>query len=149
MSEQRLIDAKNLMKTIKQHNYLLRNLLNSTDYGMFTLGIQQAVDEQPTIDLETLPIVQELQAELEQVKKERDELASLSGKLVFLCDPPKEWRDRLFMRIQGRMLGDYMGSGYPFVDAFNRIYTEFEEKSSDGAYEALKKAAEVELQERS
>ena len=73
MNEHRLIDAKNLMKTIKQHNYLLSTRLNSTDYGMFTIGIQQAVDEQPTIDPETLPIVQELRAELERVTRERDD----------------------------------------------------------------------------
>lgn len=46
----RLIDADELMKTIKAHHYLLKTHLNSTDYGMFTLGIQHAVDEQPIVD---------------------------------------------------------------------------------------------------
>lgn len=49
----RLIDADKLMETIKVHHYpLVVKGLNSTDYGMFTLGIQQAVDEQPTVEAE-------------------------------------------------------------------------------------------------
>lgn len=50
MSEVRLIDANALMETIRAHDYLLRAHFNSTDNGMFTIGIQQAVDEQPTVD---------------------------------------------------------------------------------------------------
>ena len=51
----RLIDAYSLMETIKNHHYLLKSHVNSTDYGMFTIGIQQAVDEQSTID--AVPVV--------------------------------------------------------------------------------------------
>ncbi|HWS31039.1 MAG TPA: hypothetical protein VN512_13115 [Clostridia bacterium] len=50
MSEQRLIDANALMDVIRQHDYPLAQKHGSVDNGMFTLGIQQAVDEQPTID---------------------------------------------------------------------------------------------------
>ena len=46
----RLIDADALMDTIRQHEYRLVTKQGSIDYGMFTPGIQQAVDEQPTID---------------------------------------------------------------------------------------------------
>lgn len=47
----RLIDADALMETIRAHDYLLRvPYSNGTDNGMFTNGIQQAVDEQPTVD---------------------------------------------------------------------------------------------------
>lgn len=46
----RLIDADALMETIRAHEYPLRSYFNSTDNGMFTIGIQQAVDEQPTVD---------------------------------------------------------------------------------------------------
>ena len=46
----RLIDADALMDVIKQHEYRLATKQGSIDYGMFTLGIQQAVDEQPTVD---------------------------------------------------------------------------------------------------
>ena len=51
----RLIDADALMDTIKQHEYRLATKQGSIDYGMFTSGIQQAVDEHPTID--AVPVV--------------------------------------------------------------------------------------------
>lgn len=46
----RLIDADALMKVIREHDYPLRSHLNSTDNGMFTIGVQQAVDDAPAID---------------------------------------------------------------------------------------------------
>lgn len=49
-SGNRLIDADALMNIIRQHEYRLATKQGSIDYGMFTLGIQQAVDEQPTVD---------------------------------------------------------------------------------------------------
>ncbi|MBC8532252.1 hypothetical protein [Gehongia tenuis] len=51
----RLIDADELMATIKMHDYPLRGHYNSTDRGMWTAGIQQAIDEAPTID--AVPVV--------------------------------------------------------------------------------------------
>lgn len=45
----RLIDADALMQIIREHDYPLKAHFNSTDNGMFTIGIQQAVDETPTI----------------------------------------------------------------------------------------------------
>ena len=51
----RLIDADAFMNVIRQHEYRLATKNGSIDYGMFTLGIQQAVDEQPTID--AVPVV--------------------------------------------------------------------------------------------
>ena len=50
MEERRLIDANELMDVIRQHEYRLATKQGSIDYGMFTLGIQQSVDEQPTVD---------------------------------------------------------------------------------------------------
>ena len=49
-NDNRLIDADALMDVIRQHEYRLATKQGSIDYGMFTLGIQQAVDEQKTID---------------------------------------------------------------------------------------------------
>ena len=46
----RLIDADALMETIQDNEYELLTKHNSKGNGMFTLGIQQAVDEAPTID---------------------------------------------------------------------------------------------------
>ena len=51
----RPIDADALMNVIRQHEYRLATKQGSIDYGMFTLGIQQAVDEQQTID--AVPVV--------------------------------------------------------------------------------------------
>lgn len=45
----RIIDADKLKITIKEHEYLLINAINSHDYGMFTTGIYQAIDEQPEL----------------------------------------------------------------------------------------------------
>lgn len=49
-NDKRLIDANELMDVIRQHEYRLATKQGSIDYGMFTLGIQQSVDEQPTVD---------------------------------------------------------------------------------------------------
>lgn len=51
----RLIDADELIKTIKANHYQLKSHLNSTDYGMFTIGIQYAINEQTTFD--AVPVV--------------------------------------------------------------------------------------------
>ena len=48
----RLIDADALKESVHAHDYVLKDCLNSTDKGMFTVGIMQAIDEQPTIDAE-------------------------------------------------------------------------------------------------
>ena len=45
----RLIDADALMAEIRAHDYLLTAMCNSRENGMFTVGIQQAVDEADTI----------------------------------------------------------------------------------------------------
>lgn len=45
----RLIDADKLMKVIEENDYMLRGYYNTTDRGMFTIGIKQAIDEAPTI----------------------------------------------------------------------------------------------------
>lgn len=47
----RYIDADELLETIQQHDYLLATRNGSIDNGMFTIGIKQAVDEQPTADV--------------------------------------------------------------------------------------------------
>jgi hypothetical protein len=46
----RYIDADALKESVHAHDYVLKDCLNSTDKGMFTVGIMQAIDEQPTID---------------------------------------------------------------------------------------------------
>lgn len=46
----RLIDADEFLKTIYSHQYMLADRCNGVDCGMFTVGIKQAVDEQPVVD---------------------------------------------------------------------------------------------------
>lgn len=44
-------DLDALMEVIREHDYPLVDKHNSQDCGMFTAGIQQAVDELPTADV--------------------------------------------------------------------------------------------------
>ena len=48
----RLIDADVLIKTIRENDYLVVDYFNSKDRGMFTSGILQAIDEQPSVQPE-------------------------------------------------------------------------------------------------
>lgn len=48
----RYIDADKLKEVITANDYLLIDHINSKDRGMFTVGIMQAIDEQPTADVE-------------------------------------------------------------------------------------------------
>ena len=47
----RYIDADALMETVREYDYPLVTKHNSHGNGMFTIGIQQAIDEQPTTDV--------------------------------------------------------------------------------------------------
>ena len=57
--EQRLIDANVLKNTITKHSYIVRDRINSTGEGMFTVGIMQAIDEQPTIEAIPISFIEE------------------------------------------------------------------------------------------
>ena len=46
----RLIDADALKEIISGNSYILRDSINSMNFGMFWDGIEQAIDESPTID---------------------------------------------------------------------------------------------------
>lgn len=134
----RLIDAERFEELFNQQVEL-----GATD--LFD-AVEDALQDTESIDSETLPIVQELRKELERVTRERDEITNLCGKLVMICDQPRDKWKEVFQKYNLSMFGDYMGSGYPFVDAFNRIYDEFIETSSDGAYKLVKESAEKEFQ---
>lgn len=47
----RYIDADKLYELIRTNDYKLATKNGSIDYGMFTVGIKQAIDEQPTADV--------------------------------------------------------------------------------------------------
>ena len=48
----KFIDTDILFKNIVDHHYLMVSSSNSTDYGMFTVGIKQAIDECPAADVQ-------------------------------------------------------------------------------------------------
>lgn len=45
------VDTDKLLDLINAHHYKLADKDNSMDYGMFTVGIKQAIDEMPTADV--------------------------------------------------------------------------------------------------
>lgn len=51
----RLIDADALKEVISGNSYILRDSINSMNFGMFWEGIEQAIDESPTVD--AVPVV--------------------------------------------------------------------------------------------
>lgn len=51
----RLIDADALKEIISGNSYILRDSINSMNFGMFWDGIEQAIDESPTVD--AVPVV--------------------------------------------------------------------------------------------
>lgn len=50
MTNNDLISREALKKVITENHYLLSAKNNSTDYGMFTTGIMQAIDNAPTVE---------------------------------------------------------------------------------------------------
>lgn len=75
MADQRLIDANALRADWLENG--------ENEYVYDTNSFLSSIDDAPTIDHETLPIVQQLRAELERVKAERD--AAVSD-LKTICD---------------------------------------------------------------
>lgn len=45
------IDKEAIRKIIHEHHYLLSDSYNSRDWGMFTIGIDQAIDDVPAADV--------------------------------------------------------------------------------------------------
>lgn len=137
MNEQRLIDFAQLYDSISD------NWCGSE--VAFVSDILNFIKDSTIINPENLPIVKELRDQLTKVMAERNEIATLCGKLIAICDQPRDIQKEVFRKYNLSMFGDYLGSGYPFVDTFNRIYDEFIETSSDGAYKLVKESAEKEF----
>ena len=106
------------------------------------------IKDSPIIDPETLSVVRVIREELERIRAERDEITNLCGKLVVICDQPRDKWKEVFQKYNLSMFGDYMGSGYPFVDAFNRIIADFMLTMSDGTYKSVMEAANKEIQNK-
>lgn len=47
----RYIDAAALYASIAKDTYMLRDRINSRDYGMYLIGIKQKIEEAPTADV--------------------------------------------------------------------------------------------------
>lgn len=75
----------------------------------------------------------------------KDAAVHLAGRLVALCNPPKDMNDKLFRKHINRP-GDYMGSGYDFIDGFNRVFDEFEQVADEQLYRAVRDVVEYEIQ---
>lgn len=52
-----LISREALKKVITANHYLLSAKNNSTDYGMFTTGIMEAIDNAPTVEPQKVEII--------------------------------------------------------------------------------------------
>ena len=65
--------------------------------------------------------------------------AKMIAKLFILCCPKREDYEKVFRRMNTSRIVDYMGSGYPFVDSFERIYDEYCENVSESFHERVKK----------
>lgn len=63
--------------------------------------------------------------------------AEVIAKLFLLCAVPQEEQNKLFRRLQVGA-GDYMGSGYAFIDAFNKLYEEYLYSVPDTLYGIIK-----------
>jgi len=111
----RLINADALKETINAHDYVLKDCLNTTDKGMFTVGIMQAIDEQPTVDAVPLDgsflkmskgsyVIYQREWLYEHLEQEFDILRSASGKPTIDAEPVKRgmWT---FIRLTDKDLG--------------------------------------------
>ena len=90
---------------------------------------------------------EQLKAQLSTTNKRLEAAVELAGKLIALCDVPKEWRDKLFRRHVNRP-GVYMGSGYDFLDGFYRLFDDFSETADEETYRAVRLVAEKEFEWR-
>jgi hypothetical protein len=85
--------------------------------------------------------INNLRAKIEQLRAEKEAAADIIAKLVCLCEVPQKDYNTVFRRlyIGG---GDYMGSGYAFVDAYYRIWDEFVQTADDGLYQLIQSKIE-------
>lgn len=81
MKKIRLIDANEAKKKLLSYYSFVNENTNKSNYAGETLMsyevvdlIEDCIENTPTVDLETLPIVRKLQKELSRVKAEREML---------------------------------------------------------------------------
>ena len=59
------------------------------------------------------------------------------AELILLCDMPKEVQSKI-LRPMRMGAGDYMGSGYAFIDSYNRIFDEFLYNCSEELWQKIR-----------
>lgn len=59
------------------------------------------------------------------------------AELILLCDMSRETQQKV-LRPKKIGIGDYMGSGYVFTDAFNRIFDEFTYNCSEELWQKIR-----------
>lgn len=59
------------------------------------------------------------------------------AELILLCEMPKEVQQKVLRPIKIGV-GDYMGSGYAFTDAYNRIFDEFLYNCSEELWQKIR-----------
>lgn len=91
MNEHRLIDFGQLYDSISD-NWCGLEVASVSD-------ILDFIKDSPTIDPETLPNVRVIREELERIRAERDEITNLCGKLIVICDQPRDKWKEVFQKI--------------------------------------------------
>ena len=81
----RLIDADKLYAKIAANTYLLSDEVNSQDYGMFLIGIRQAINEAPTVK-EWIPVSEKLPDDNEEVLGCNKNGYMITGQLFMSAD---------------------------------------------------------------
>ena len=64
--------------------------------------------------------------------------AKFIAELILLCCPNQKDYPKVFRPVHSGV-GDYMGSGYAFVDAFNVLYDRYLDEVSEELYGMVKK----------
>lgn len=67
------------------------------------------------------------------------------AELILPRDMSKENQQKVLRHIRIGV-GDYMGSGYAFTDAFNRIYDEFAYNCSEELWQKIRKSLDRKLE---
>lgn len=103
------------------------------DLADFALKLENPEWDGFTKILDRLAAYEEIGLEPDEIKT----LIALTVKLLRLCDVPQNDWPKVFCRLH-LGAGDYMGTGYAFMDGYRHIYDDFIETTSDGLYQAIK-----------
>ena len=136
--------ARSLTGLNKYHGYIATKSSKHGE-GVYDAIIERLYRHEHGTVPELCDLIQSLQTQLSASQRREKAAVELAGKLIALCDVPKEWRDKLFRRHVNRP-GVYMGSGYDFLDGFYRLFDDFSETADEETYRAVRLVAEKEFE---